>query len=431
MPRFSFRSAVVALAVVGVVRAADPTPATTSAMPAVTAAVPDASPTAGGAGSETVESAVSDAATRGGCGGACGTLCGGSAGDLWIDTEWLYWGATGTKLPALARAAPAGTPLNVAGIPGGVGRTVAGDRWYNDDWRNGFRLTTGLWFGALHRVGVEGDFFFLGQSRFRDTVGPDGSQILARPYFDTVRRNVDGSFTPVAPFPSAQFISVPGLLAGTFTAEATSEFSGAGVTLACAGCGPCQWRVGYRYLNLTDTLFTRDDLQTATTRFEIEERFRVENHFHGVPVGFLWEKQGGKCFLSVKGAVSLGVTRTVVDIDGGTTLSVPGAAPQSFTGGLFALPSNIGRYTHDSFAVVPEATVRVGCQLNPSVRLYVGYNFIYWSSVVRADGVLDQRVNTSQQPNNGPVTGPLFPRFEPRTTDFLTHGAMIGMQFTF
>jgi hypothetical protein len=360
--------------------------------------------------------------------GAGGGLC----GDGWLGVEWLYWTTTGHRLP----------PFLVASAAGQV-RTVVGDRIYNDDWRNGVRVYGGLWIGALHRIGFEGDYFYLGKSVFRDAIASDGSAgtpVLARPYFQTVQRNANGTFTSVAPFQTAQFVAVPGFLSGSLTTDMVSEFSGATANMVwncgCDPCAPYRFTLGYRYLNLTDTLFIRNDLLTLAqsanpgTQFRLDERFRVENHFSGVPIGVVCERGNGSCFLSVKAAVSLGVTRSVVDIAGSTLIVNAAGDAQQGTGALLALPSNIGTFTRDTFAVVPEATVRAGWQ-HGCARLYVGYNFIYWSSVVRAGGVIDRRVNTSQQPNNGPVTPPLFPLRRATTTDFFSHGAMIGLHFSF
>jgi hypothetical protein len=338
-------------------------------------------------------------------------------------------------VPPLARTSPITTPFNIAGTLAGPGQTVAGGRIYNEEWRNGFRLNAGMWIGAMHRVGFEGEFLFLGRSRTREVVGPDNSQFIGRPYFETVRQNANGTFTPVAPFPAAQFLSLPGFVAGRLTAEITNEFSGAGAYVVTPlGCDPCstdRLYLGYRYLNLTDTVFVRAEAQTVGGAFfQVDDRFHVENHFNGVPIGVTCSRTCGQCFWEVRASVALGVTRSIIDVDGGTIIAA-GNAAQGFTGGLLALPSNIGQFTRDEFAVVPEVGLKAGVQVNSTVRLWAGYNFLYWSSVVRGGRLIDTRVNGSQLPNNGPVTGPLFPRLETRIDDFITHGAMIGLQIQF
>ena len=52
------------------------------------------------------------------------------------------------------------------------------------------------------------------------------------------------------------------------------------------------------------------------------------------------------------------------------------AAPQTFLGGVFAQPSNIGHHQRDRFAVVPEAALKVGYRLTSWASLFVGYTFL-------------------------------------------------------
>jgi Putative beta barrel porin-7 (BBP7) len=53
---------------------------------------------------------------------------------------------------------------------------------------------------------------------------------------------------------------------------------------------------------------------------------------------------------------------------GGATVTTPG--------GLYALPGNIGHYTHDEFSVVPELGINVGYQVTnqrPLAAVAVGF----------------------------------------------------------
>ena len=71
-----------------------------------------------------------------------------------------------------------------------------------------------------------------------------------------------------------------------------------------------------------------------------------------------------------------------------------------FAGGLLALPgANIGRYTQSKFAVVPEAGVKIGYHLTPNLRLAVGYNFLYLSSVLRPGDQIDTGLDVTRIPN--------------------------------
>ena len=94
--------------------------------------------------------------------------------------------------------------------------------------------------------------------------------------------------------------------------------------------------------------------------------------------------------------------------------------------------SNIGKYTNDEFAVVPEIGLRVGAQLTDRVRAFVGYNFIYWSSVARAGDQIDLRVNPNLiPPQTPPVTGPLVPAPRTVSTDYWLQGISVGGEVRF
>ena len=109
----------------------------------------------------------------------------------------------------------------------------------------------------------------------------------------------------------------------------------------------------------------------------------------------------------------------------------PAGASQTNVGGLLTQPSNIGHYELNKFAVVPEVGVRLGVQVTDHLRLYAGYNFTYWSNVVRPADVIDLRVNGSQLPPRQNVVGELFPKFEPRYSDFWAHGLVLGAQIRY
>ena len=370
-------------------------------------------------------------------GGACDCLC-GPPGRMWLGAEYLLWTAKGNNLPPLVTTAPAGTARAVAGTLGGPGtQTVLGGRNYNTDWRSGFRVYGGVWIDQGQRWGVEGDYFFLGNSTTNEVAGSDGTNIVTRPFTNNVIRNSDGTFTATTPFPDTQLVSFPNVLAGQVAVTTQSEFTGAGVNairnLCCSPCGRLDFLIGYRYLNLNDTLYIREDLRALAgsanpgATFVVEDRFRTENHFHGVNLGLAWERRFDNFFVNV----ALGNTHSIVDIDGATTITSAGGASAGYTGGLLAQPSNIGRYELNKFAVVPEVGVRLGMQVTDALRIYAGYNFIYWSNVIRTGDVVDTRVNASQIPPRTNVTGELFPRFEPKYSDFWAHGVVFGVQFRY
>jgi hypothetical protein len=372
-----------------------------------------------------------------GCGPAGGFGCCdgcGPPGRSWVGVEWLYWITSGQPLPTVVTTAPVGTPRAVAGAFGQpTTTTLYGGSRVNNDFRNGFRVYAGTWLNDDQTMGVEGDFFFLGSSRQGFAAGSDGSTIITRPFVNAVTG-----------IPDVELVSFPGVLAGSTSVDAKSSFLGAGINgLFNVWCDPCarvDLLVGYRYLNLVDQLTFRESLtalagQTmvpAGTTFLIEDKFTTRNNFHGGLLGLSGEWRMGNFFVGGRAAVSLGVNRQTTNIDGQTIITLPGAAPQVFAGGLYTQPSNIGHYERSVFAVAPEFGIRVGAQVTEFARAYVGYNFIYLSNVLRAGDQVDQRVNPNFLPPRGAVVpGPALPTFSPNTTDFWAQGVSAGVELRF
>ncbi|MGL6094448.1 MAG: BBP7 family outer membrane beta-barrel protein, partial [Fimbriiglobus sp.] len=345
-----------------------------------------------------------------------------------------YWAVSGNPTPPLATASPPGTPRAAAGVLGAPGTTVlfGGDR-LNNEFRSGFRVRAGTWLDDDQTCGIEGDFFFLGRSRESAVFGtPDGSQIVSRPF-------VNG----VTGLPASELVSFPNVLAGTVSVDSTSDVIGGGFNFiknhCCDPCGRFDWLLGFRYLNLRDDLTITENLTALPgsnvapgTRFVIRDRFQTTNDFYGVNLGGQTEQWYGRCFVGARAGVALGVSHQQVTISGSTTITPPGGVPTVSPGGLLTQASNIGTYTQNDFAVVPEVGLRVGCQVTDRARLFAGYNFLYWSSVARAGDQIDLRVNPGQlPPAQVPLVGPSVPAPRFVTTDLWMQGVSIGGEIRF
>ena len=116
----------------------------------------------------------------------------------------------------------------------------------------------------------------------------------------------------------------------------------------------------------------------------------------------------------------------IVLIDGVTSSTASGTQ----RGGLLALPTNIGRYSRDSFAIVPELGLKVGYNFTDRLRGFVGYDVLYASNVVRPGDQVDTFVNSSFLPP-GPGVGAPLPRFQFRQTDFWAQGVSFGLEWRY
>ena len=377
------------------------------------------------------------------CDGVCGPY-----GRTWVAAEYLYWVGRGQHVPSLITSAPAGTPRATAGTLGDPNTTtVFGNQNLNNDFRSGFRVRGGFWLDECQTRGIDGSLFFLGQSRDRGFASSNGSPGLFRP-FNNVRTGQPGAQL-VAFQPATQLVAFPGVVAGSVQVDSTSDIWGGNLNyrhnLCCSPCGRLDLLLGYRYLRLADQVTIREDLIATNpnpgpgdapfgTRFQVTDSFRTVNQFHGGQIGLAGEIRRGNWIIGGYGTVALGNTQTTVDINGATTITQPGQAPVTREGGLLAQRSNIGHYTFNDFTVVPEVGLTLGYQVNKNVRLYAGYNFLYWNQVGRAGDQIPTRVNDSQIPGvNGPGTlvGPNEPQFRYRSNDYWLQGALVGLQINF
>jgi hypothetical protein len=225
-----------------------------------------------------------------------------------------------------------------------------------------------------------------------------------------------------------------GALAGTFNSSLRSSLWGAEGNLRSNLCCGCNWFVdgiiGFRALGLNEDLIVSENLivvrgANAGNTFQVTDLFSTRNNFYGGQLGLVSEWRRGRWSLDLKTKVALGSTHQVAEINGSTVIN---GTP--FTGGLLALPSNIGRFSRDFFTWAPEVGLNLGYQFTPHLRGYVGYNFLYWSDVLRPGNQIDRVVNVNQLPPAIPG-GPARPAFTFNGSDFWAQGVNFGLEFRY
>ncbi len=383
------------------------------------------------------------------CSGGCGNLncdrcvacpC-GPTGEYWVSAEYLLWWTKGMQTPPLVTTSPVGTPQADAGVLGADGTSVlfGGQKLFDED-RSGGRFRLGKWCDQCQWIGFDFEYLFLGEESASYRECSVGLPILARPFFNVVRDEQD-----------SELVQFPGVLVGTVHVDAESNFYSLSprfrINLACEGatscnscndCGPGRsYRydllLGYRYLRLDDDLRIRESLSTVDpetqTLFDLRDSFETTNDFHGLDLGILWEGYRGPWNLELVGRLGLGNNREAVRINGSTQTSTASGASFSDPGGLLALPSNIGGYRRDKFAVVPEFGATVGYAFTPRLRCTFGYTFLYWNKVVRAAEQIDVGVNPNLLPPALENPGPLRPDFAFNDTSFWAQGLNFGLNY--
>ena len=349
---------------------------------------------------------------------------------LWFRAEALLSWSSPQNLPPLLTTSPPGTPRATAGILGtpGTDVVIGGDAKTSD--RQGFSLGFGVQPFSDYSAGIEFGFSMLSR---RDNVfqeSSDGSRILAQPV------DVAGN---------AVLLAYPGLSSGTFEARASSgNLYTANITLTDRIVNNSNFHLtvlaGYRRydmqeeLNLVQSLNGLDPLIFAPgTVIRTSDRFRTNGTFQGADLGLRGEIVDGPFALEFLTRIAIGRLNRLVDIDGNTISTVPGAPPAVDRGGLLALVSNIGRYTSDSTQVMPEFGVVGKWQISRRAELRLGYSAFLLQGVARAADQIDPVISPENLPfpPAGTVQNGPRPAFVLRTSDIWVQQLSLGFTLGF
>lgn len=342
----------------------------------------------------------------------CPPICpepGGPRG--WISAEHLlWWVKDGPRPQPMIPTAPVLGVIPPATVTALSAQTIPGTGDFDYGTFNGLRMTAGGWLDQAERFGLEASGFIL------------------------ERRSDGTNLTLTAP-------GALGLPFGTPTASAavtsSTRFWGAEadglVGLLRRDCFRVDVLAGFRYLSLLEELNqgagAAATLGGVPVLARIADGFDTQNRFYGGQLGAKAGYRYNRFSADLITKVAMGAMHEVVSVTGVKSVA-SGGLVLSAPGGLFAQPTNMGRQSEDNFAVVPEVTLQVGLDVTRYLRTFIGYNFLYVSSVVRPGDQVDPVVNLSQM-GGGPLVGPArpAPRFE--TTDFWAQGVNFGVEFRY
>jgi hypothetical protein len=344
-----------------------------------------------------------------------------------VSAEYLMWWTRGTSVPQLLTTGPAATN-GFLGSPGVS--TVLGGGPLNSTFTNGLRVG-GLWyFDPCMLWGVDGSFFMLGNNGSTYSFGSPGDPLLARPFF-----NVNDGI------PFSELVAYPGVLQGGIKVSTGSTMWGADVNLRRR---LFQWEnsrldflFGYRHLTL-DEYVNIDEMSVGLPgsiasglNAYAYDHFRTTNNFNGGQIGLAFERTAGRWVFDLRGKVAFGITSQNIDVSGGQTIFNPNGSTTNYTGGLLALPSNIGVFSKNEFSVAPEVTMNIGYNITNHCRVFVGYNFLYWTNVVRPGSEISTNVNINQIPNftTSPSAGTVRPVVQFHEKEYWAMGINFGFMF--
>lgn len=357
---------------------------------------------------------------------------------FYIRGEYLHWWTEGMEAPPLVTTSPAGTPRAQAAVLGEPNTTVLfGGEELNGDTDNGFRVRSGLWLTPQNSFGIEGEYFQLFGQDDSFAASGDGAPILGRPFFDITNDQE-----------TAQLVSFPGVVAGDVRVSTETDLQSillnARVALDAGSRTPypvfpppnrIDWLVGYRYLELNDSLAIVDNLESldpdAPGTVVASESFRTSNEFHGLQLGVLHQLNLNRFWLESMLRVALGNNTQNVRVRGTTAITESGIT-ETYTGNLLAQRTNIGDREEDEFTMIPELGLTLGFRLTERLHATVGYSVLYFPNVVRAAEQIDTDVNPNLiPPEADPFTGSLRPRPLFETNNYWAHGLSAGGEFRF
>lgn len=362
----------------------------------------------------------------------CCDPCDDCCDRFWFDADYLYW-----KIKNSPEPVPLVVGQNAKGQP--FTGTFLGDRDIDLGWRSGGKFALGYWFDNSGCLGIECNYFFLGNKSKQFGVGTADNLAprLRIPYFDV---NLDAE--------DSIALSTPGRFAGNAYLKLKNSMQGAelNVIALVPSCDPFMsfgLLAGFRYWNFDEDLkfIVNSGLVSTPSIFNTIDKFNVQNNFYGGQLGASFDYHYCSFFFNLKGKVALGAMYQKLGIHGAfETNEISDTATGAlvkYPGGIFALPSNIGNHKKTRFSVIPEVDVNLGYQFTECFSVHVGYSAMYVTNVLWAGKQIDPNINTTQSilfdfPNpQPPLVGPESPRARMRSEGLWVQGLNVGVQFTF
>ena len=351
-----------------------------------------------------------------------------SVGRFTLGVEAMAWWLQKSPIPI---------PLVTDGFLGDAGTNVLlGNEKLDTGTHGGFRVTVA--YAASERLGFEGSGFYASSrstSRGVTSPGTLGSKDILLSFFDVTHgaeSYTELSFSP--------------LYAGSAQEEVTNSLGGAEVnaTWALPGgdCTRLQLLGGFRALRFRERFaFTTSSPYVPPEPLDVwttSDEFDARSDFYGLQVGARARFGNGPLFGTVSAKVALGAVSQHLDVKGGLVTNDFTAlkAEQTFAGGYFALPSNLGTISRTSFAAVPELELDLGYRLGSSMTFSAGYTLLYVSNVIRPAEQIDRSIDPTQSvaytyDPTATRTSQVRPAAGLRGTGLLAQSVRAGLSFRF
>ena len=312
----------------------------------------------------------------------------------------------------------------------------AGRRRTGHEPQPGFRLSAG--YAIDQRWGIDGNFFYIptrSTSRSVASSGTAESTDLLLPFFDVTRNRenvTEVSFSPV--------------YSGSATEELSNKLMGAELNATSVYPAASPWNItwlgGFRWMQLKETYTVTTSSSYIPPEvpdiWNTTDRFGATNNFYGAQFGAKARYDSDRWFATGIFKLGLGAMVQSVDISGSLATDdfTDNGSIQTFSGGYFALPTNIGSHSRTVFAVLPELQLNVGYRIAPTASIFLGYSFLYTNSVARPGNQMNRNINPTQSVSyvgEPPVSlqGPAQPTFGFNSSSFWAQGITAGLSIRF
>jgi hypothetical protein len=296
--------------------------------------------------------------------------------------------------------------------------------------------------GGVRDLGVETVIMFVPQTSadFFDGRSPN----LVRPFFDINNRQE-----------TAFFVASPGIATGNINAHGQANVWGAeanvwknlyynfpGTSCIVDVMGGFRYMSGDEQLRLGSLSIFNSSIPAdspfasfAGNTLDVRDSFTTHNRFYGGQIGIQNKTlfMDG-LFFDLAFKLAFGVTDEELNIVGNQVRTFADGTTAVSTGGLFALPSNIGHFHRDKFTLMPELDLKFGYAITDHLTFTTAFSAIYWDRFLRASRQLDRQIDITQIPNfpgaaGATPTGLGTPGVLMRQDDLWVMGVSIGLEF--
>jgi hypothetical protein len=401
---------------------------------------------------------------------------------VWASGDFLVWKIRSGSLPSLTQSVPVGV-ISASGSITTINNSPTGttsftqvlpavllpvsvqsvsslntDGSLNFSEQLGGRFAAGVWLDSEETFSLEGAFFFLN----RETIGFNSTTTGTSPSQGVFTLPVSNTFivttTSVLTGTASQSSSTQTLplaivrqASNTVVGTASTEMWGAELNARCASpsLGAVSGLVGFRYLNFKEDLNVHSSSQlsqaatfpdTGVTDFPTNLSFssadsiKTRNEFYGGQVGLDLDMYVGRFFADIRAKMALGVMHETANVFGVSTVPInAGTTTTTLPGGLFSSPFDQGAHSRNRIAWIPEINVKLGYQLTPGLRAYVGYDFLWLSNVLRPGdqtGIATSGVQATVAGTTSQITVNQ-PTFRFNDTSVWVNGINFGLEFRY